>query len=50
MSRPASRPPLASRSALACCCAPAPLAAQAKDDFVRALIDLSQAVGGATGR
>ena len=30
-------------------CAPAPAAAQAKDDFVRAVIDLSQAVGGATG-
>jgi len=27
-------------------CLPAPSAAQAKDDFVRALIDLSQAVGG----
>jgi len=37
--------------ALTCAvCAPAPADAQAKDDFVRALIDLSQAVGGATGR
>ena len=31
-------------------CAGARAEAQAKDDFVRALIDLSQAVGGATGR
>ena len=31
-------------------CLPAPSAAQAKDDFVRALIDLSQAVDGAAGR
>ena len=30
-------------------CLPASAAAQAKDDFVRALIDLSQAVGGAAG-
>jgi len=30
-------------------CAPVPAAAQAKDDFVRAFIELSQAVGGATG-
>jgi len=34
--------------AVACVlCLPAPSAAQVKDDFVRALIDLSQAVGGA---
>jgi len=31
-------------------CAPAPSAAQAKDDFVRAMIDLSQAVAGTTGQ
>ncbi|HEV8394429.1 MAG TPA: tetratricopeptide repeat protein [Vicinamibacterales bacterium] len=31
-------------------CAPATAAAQAKDDFVRALIDLSQAVSGAAGQ
>ena len=49
-----SRPVRGGRLALALglawlVCAPAPAGAQGKDDFVRAFIDLSQAVGGATG-
>src|SRR5436190_17908898 len=40
---------VAALAAVGLLCLPALSAAQAKDDFVRALIDLSQAVGGAVG-
>jgi tetratricopeptide (TPR) repeat protein len=46
----AGMPRACAAAALVCLlCAPVPSAAQAKDDFVRAVIDLSLAVGGATG-
>jgi tetratricopeptide (TPR) repeat protein len=51
MVRPgAARRFVATTGLLGLLCAPGPAAAQAKDDFVRAVIDLSQAVGGVTGQ
>jgi len=50
MSRPVRARRFVLALGLAClACTPAVARAQAKDDFVRAFIDLSQAVGGATG-